>query len=238
MSTEEPSDRSGPRAGSQRAGTSVVHFVRHGEVHNPDRVLYGRLPGFGLSDLGHRMAAGVAEHFGSRAEAGRPIRMLVSSPLQRAQETVAPLAKRLGMPVTLEPRVIEAENRFEGMSDIRSHLRDPRIWPWLRNPMRPSWGEPYAEQVNRMLAAAKDLSDRAVEDHGDGAEVVVVSHQLPIWVTRLWAEERPLWHDPRSRECSLTSVTSLHIGPEGVESVSYEEPNRELLKDAVALPGA
>ncbi|MDR8019670.1 histidine phosphatase family protein [Nesterenkonia aerolata] len=220
------------------AGTSTVHFVRHGEVHNPNRVLYGRLPGFGLSELGHRMAQGIAEHFALRAEAGRPVHHLVSSPLQRAQETIAPLAERLELPVSIEPRVIEAENRFEGMSDIRSHLRDPRIWPWLRNPLRPSWGEPYAAQASRMLAAAKDLSDNAVAEHGDGAEVVVVSHQLPIWVTRLWAEERPLAHDPRRRECSLTSITSLHIGPDGVEALSYEEPNQELLRDAVALPGA
>ena len=35
----------------------LVHLVRHGEVHNPAHVLYGRLEGFGLSDLGHRMAA-------------------------------------------------------------------------------------------------------------------------------------------------------------------------------------
>lgn len=220
------------------AAHSTVHLVRHGEVHNPDRVLYGRLPGFGLSELGHRMAAGIAEHFLARAEAGLPVHALVSSPLQRAQETIAPLAERLGMPVSVEPRVIEAENRFEGMSNIRAHLRDPRIWPWLRNPLRPSWGEPYAGQVTRVLAAVKDLSDQAVAQHGDGAEVVVVSHQLPIWVTRLWVEERPLWHDPRRRECSLSSITSLHIGPDGVEALSYTEPNRELLRDAVALPGA
>lgn len=218
--------------------TSTVHLVRHGEVHNPDKVLYGRIPGFGLSELGHRMAEGVAAHFAARAEAGRPVHLLAASPLQRAQETAAPLAQRLGLPTLEEERVLEAENRFEGLSEVRQQLRRPRWWPYLLNPFRPSWGEPYAEQVSRVLAAAKDLSEQAVAEHGEGAEAVVISHQLPIWVTRLWAEDRPLWHDPRSRECSLTSVTSLHIGPQGVESVSYEEPNRELLKDAVALPGA
>lgn len=218
--------------------SSTVHLVRHGEVHNPDKVLYGRIPGFGLSELGRRMAEGVAAHFAVRAESGRPVHLLAASPLQRAQETAGPLAQRLNLPILEEARVLEAENRFEGLSDVKQQLRSPRWWPYLLNPFRPSWGEPYAAQVSRVLAAVKDLSEQAVAQHGAGAEVVVVSHQLPIWVTRLWAENRPLWHDPRSRECSLTSVTSLHIGPEGVESVSYEEPNSELLKDAVALPGA
>ncbi|GAB3190638.1 histidine phosphatase family protein [Nesterenkonia suensis] len=218
--------------------TATVHLVRHGEVHNPEKILYGRLPGYGLSELGHRMAEGIAEHFAARAEAGRPVHLLAASPLQRAQETVAPLAERLELPVTTEERVLEAENSFEGLSRVKRQLRNPRWWPLLLNPFRPSWGEPYAQQVTRMLAAVKDLSEQAVAEHGDGAEVVVVSHQLPIWVTRLWAEDRPLWHDPRQRECSLTSITSLHVGPDGVESVSYAEPNHELLKDATALPGA
>ncbi|GAA1824677.1 hypothetical protein GCM10009771_25040 [Nesterenkonia flava] len=184
------------------------------------------------------MAEGIADYFGDRAENGRPVHLLASSPLQRAQETVAPLSKRLGLPVTIEERVLEAENAFEGLSSVKRQLRRPKHWPLLINPFRPSWGEPYKAQVTRVLAAVKDLADQAVQEHGDGADVVVVSHQLPIWVTRLWAEQRPLWHDPRSRECTLTSITSLHIGPSGVESVSYHEPNKELSKQALALPGA
>ncbi|WP_255545820.1 MULTISPECIES: histidine phosphatase family protein [unclassified Nesterenkonia] len=217
---------------------STVHLVRHGEVHNPDKVLYGRLPGFGLSELGRQMADGIADYFQERAEAGREVHMLAASPLQRAQETVAPISARLGLPVTVEDRVLEAENAFEGLSQVKQQLKNPRWWPLLVNPLRPSWGEPYKAQVARVLAAVKDLSEEAVATHGEGAEVVVVSHQLPIWVTRLWAEGRPLFHDPRDRECSLTSVTSLHIGAHGVESVSYAEPNHELLKDAANLPGA
>lgn len=220
------------------ADTVTVHLVRHGEVHNPDKVLYGRIPGFGLSPLGQQMAEGIAEHFTQRAERGQPVHLLAASPLQRAQETIAPLAGRLGLPVIVEDRVLEAENAFEGLSNVRRHLRTPRYWPLLINPFRPSWGEPYKQQVERVLQAVKDLADRALAEHGDGAEAVLVSHQLPIWVTRLWAEQRPLWHDPRQRECTLTSVTSLRIGPTGVESVSYTEPNKELSKQALALPGA
>lgn len=220
------------------ADTVTVHLVRHGEVHNPDKVLYGRLPNFGLSTLGQQMAEGIADHFVQRSERGHPVHLLAASPLQRAQETIAPLAAKLSLPVTIEDRVLEAENAFEGLSNVRRHLRTPKYWPLLRNPFRPSWGEPYKHQVERVLQAVKDVADRALTEHGDGAEAVIVSHQLPIWVTRLWAEQRPLWHDPRQRECTLTSVTSLRIGPTGVESVSYTEPNKELSKQALALPGA
>lgn len=220
------------------APTATIHLVRHGEVYNPDKVLYGRLDGFGLSELGRQMAEGIAEHFAQRADNGHPLHLLASSPLQRAQETIAPLAAALQLPVIEEERVLEAENAFEGLSNVKHRLRRPRYWPLLLNPFRPTWGEPYKQQVERMLAAVKDLADRAIAEHGDGAEAVVVSHQLPIWVTRLWAEQQPLWHDPRQRECSLTSVTSLHIGPTGVESLSYTEPNRHLSDQALALPGA
>ncbi|WP_211358948.1 histidine phosphatase family protein [Nesterenkonia populi] len=219
-------------------GHATVHLVRHGEVYNPNKVLYGRLPGFGLSDLGKQMAQGLADHFSVRSERGNGPVILASSPLQRAQETIAPVAGALNLPVRIEGRVLEAENAFEGMSSVKRQLRRPKHWPLLVNPLRPSWGEPYKAQVNRVLAAVKDLADEAIAEHGDGAEVVVVSHQLPIYVTRLWGENRPLFHDPRSRECTLTSITSLHIGPRGVEAVSYEEPNRELSKQALALPGA
>lgn len=220
---------------------ATVHLVRHGEVHNPDRVLYGRLPQFGLSELGRQMADGVAAWFVERADRlGRRPDVVAASPLTRAQQTAEPIAAALGRPLGTEPDLIEAENDFEGMSQVAASLkRDPRLWPKLRNPLRPSWGEPYRRQAARMLAVVDRVRDEAVAAGGPGAEAVLVSHQLPIWVTRLAVEGRPLWHDPRRRECSLTSVTSL-VFEEGraVPRVEYHEPNRELLKDASSLPGA
>ena len=82
---------------------TMVHLVRHGEVENPAGLLYGRLPDYHLSDLGREMAARVAEHL-----RGRDVVYLVSSPLERAQETAAPLAETLGLPVVIDERVIEA----------------------------------------------------------------------------------------------------------------------------------
>ena len=209
---------------------TVVHLVRHGEVHNPERVLYGRLPGYRLSVRGQAMAERLGKHF-----ADADVVSVTASPLQRAQETATPIAQQLGLPLGVEPRIVEAGNTFEGrrVTAGTGSIRDPRVWPRLWNPLRPSWGEPYEHQVARMVATVRD-----VRDAHPGHESVLVSHQLPIWVTRLRAERRPLWHDPRKRQCALASVTSLEFAGRELVAVSYVEPCADLLVGADPVPGA
>jgi broad specificity phosphatase PhoE len=209
MSTRE----SGLPAGT----TAIVHLVRHGEVENPEGVLYGRLPGFRLSEAGRLMAKAAADYL-----AGRDVTVLRSSPLQRALETAEPIAAEFGLPAEEDERLIEPWNHFEGMrfGVGDGALRQPRHWIYLRNPFRPSWGEPYREVAARMLAAVKDAAVEA-----DGHEAVCVSHQLPIWVTRRKVEGRPMWHDPRRRQCALGSVTSLTFSGGKISSVRYAEPS-------------
>jgi broad specificity phosphatase PhoE len=206
-------NQSRPPAGT----TAIVHLVRHGEVDNPEGVLYGRLPGFGLSEAGRLMAKAAADYL-----AGRDVTVLRSSPLQRALETAEPIAAEFGLPVEGDERLIEPWNHFEGMrfGVGDGALRQPRHWIYLRNPFRPSWGEPYREVSARMLAAVKDAALEA-----DGHEAVCVSHQLPIWVTRRRVEGRPMWHDPRRRQCALGSVTSLTFSDGKISSVQYAEPS-------------
>jgi broad specificity phosphatase PhoE len=209
---------------------TVVHLLRHGEVENPGKILYGRLPGFHLSDLGRKMADRAAEVL-----AGRDVRAVIASPLERAVETAAPVAAALGLEVNLDERLIESENFFEGLTVGvgDGSLRSPRYWWHLRNPFRPSWGEPYAEVAARVHAAVGDAR-RLVAGH----EAVVVSHQLPIWVARLAAEHRPLWHDPRRRECSLASLTSFEYEGDRLTAVVYGEPAADLLPGARKTAGA
>jgi broad specificity phosphatase PhoE len=211
---------------------TTVHLVRHGEVHNPDGVLYGRIPGYRLSERGRAMAGRIADHFGAP---GADVVAVVASPLQRAQETATPLAERLGTSIVTDDRLIEAGNHFEGMTFGvgDGSLRHPRHWRFLVNPFRPSWGEPYADQAARVRAAVD-----AARDLGRGHEVVVVSHQLPIWVTRLSAEHRRLWHDPRKRQCSLASVTSFRFDGDRLAGIDYSEPAADLLPGASVVPGA
>lgn len=218
---------------------ATVHLLRHGEVHNPDGVLYGRLPEFHLSELGRQMARVLADHFSERAADGAKIVHLVASPLTRAQETARPISEALNLDVVTEARIIEAANYFEGMHVTKAEILKPKHWPMLRNPFRPSWGEPYQEQAARVIAAVQDARVRAIELGGDGAEAILVSHQLPIWATRLSAEGKPLWHDPRKRECTLTSLTSFVFDDAGnLLRVDYSEPAAALLPGAASTPGA
>lgn len=192
-----------------------IHLVRHGEVHNPDRVLYERLPGFRLSEDGRRMARAAAEHI---LALGRPVTALLSSPLQRTQESSEPLAELLGVEPRIEERVIEPTNVFAGMRMNRA-LRKPWNWHHLRKPALPSWGEPYVDVVDRMRAA---LDDAWHTTHS--GDVVIVSHQAPIWLTHLSVAGLPLPHDPRTRRCALSSITSFERHGDVWREVSYAEP--------------
>jgi broad specificity phosphatase PhoE len=209
---------------------TVVHLLRHGEVHNPTGVLYGRLPDFHLSELGRQMAEMVSAHL-----ADHDVSMVVASSLDRAQETAAPIAYAHGISITTDDSVIEADNYFEGktfgVGD--GSLRYPRHWPKLVNPFRPSWGEPYEEVAGRMLAAIADARRKA-----RGHEAVIVSHQLPVWTVRSKLEGRRLWHDPRKRVCSLASLTSLTFAGDELESIAYSEPAAALLPGAHKTAGA
>jgi broad specificity phosphatase PhoE len=204
----------------------VVHLLRHGEVYNPDRVLYGRLPGFRLSDRGIEQAEQAAEYL-----AERDIGYLVASPLERAQQTARPLATKLGLEIATDDRLIEAENFLAGkqVAGGRGLFGDPSNWKYFRNPWRPSWGEPYAAIAERVLAAV-----RAARDADDGREAVCVTHQLPIVAARRYVQGQRLAHDPRKRQCALASVTSFTFVDDVVVRVEYAEPAGATPQGAVA----
>lgn len=195
---------------------TVVHLLRHGEVHNPDGVLYGRLPGFRLSEHG-RDQADVA----AKTLADADLAVVLASPLQRAQETAAPVATAHGLDIVTDDRLIEAGNSFEGepfgVGD--GVLRHPAAWWRLRDPFTPSWGEAYREIAQRMLGVVERA--RLL---GSGREAVCVSHQLPIWTLRLFVTGRRLWHDPRRRQCALASLTSLVFDDTALVQLHYSEP--------------
>lgn len=205
----EPRERSYPPK-------TVVHLLRHGEVHNPDGILYGRLPGFRLSETGRAQARTVAATL-----ARHDITHIVASPLQRAQETAAPIAEQHGLVVQTDEDLIEADNDFEGLkvSVGDGALRRPRHWVKLRDPFTPSWGEPYLQIAHRMLAAANKARALA-----EGHEVVLVSHQLPVWTLRRFLHGQRLWHDPRRRQCALASLTSLVYQGDELIDIVYSEP--------------
>jgi broad specificity phosphatase PhoE len=195
---------------------TIVHLVRHGEVHNPTGVLYGRLPGFALSELGRKMALQARD-----ALVGRDVTIVRSSPLERAVQTAEPIALEFDVAATTDDRLIESANYFEGktfgVGD--GSLKNPSVWPHLWNPFRPSWGEPYAEIAARMRAAIDDARAAAA-----GHEAVIVSHQLPIEVVRRSFEGHHLWHRPDRRQCALASITSFRFDGDQFTGIDYQEP--------------
>lgn len=200
---------------------TVVHLLRHGEVHNPEKILYGRLPGYRLSELGAQMAKAAAQ-----AVAERDVVHVVASPLERAQQTAEPIAAQFKLPIGVDERLIESTNVFEGrrVGVGDGALRDPHNWWVLRDPVTPSWGEPYRTIATRMFAALM-----AAREAAEGHEALCVSHQLPIWTLRRHVERKRLWHDPRRRQCNLASLTSFHFEDTRVVGVGYSEPAAHLI---------
>lgn len=204
---------------------TLVHVVRHGEVHNPEGILYGRLPGHHLSERGQEMAQAAADHL-----AQRDVVHVASSPLERAQETAAPIAAAHDLEVALDDDLIESGNVLEGLVVNGATLRSR--WRHLLNPLRPSWGEPYQRVAARMQVALE-----RTRKHAEGHEGVMVSHQLPIWMLRRSLERRPLVHHPRRRECSLASVTTVLFHGTFPVRVMYAEPAAHLLAGALDVTG-
>lgn len=195
-----------------------IHLVRHGEVFNPQGVLYGRLEGYGLSDLGRRMAQAAADDLAAR---DRTVTAVVASPLQRTRQSAEPIEQAFGREASLDERLIEPTNRFEGkrMTGPESALRDARNWVYLVNPWEPSWGEPFGSIARRMLLGIEDAWAAA-----DGGDVVLVSHQLPIWMVHRRLTGRALAHDPRRRRCALSSITTLERRGDRFVEVGYADP--------------
>ena len=202
----------------------LIRLVRHGEVFNPEGILYGRIPGYHLSELGHAMAAAAAKSL-----AGHPVTALYASPLQRAQESALPWSEGFGLPIVTEERIIEPHNWFEGTS-VRRAVRHPRAWFKLRNPLLPSWGEPYRSVEARMLAAIDEAWSAA-----EGGEVVMVSHQMPIVIVARSVKDLRLPHNPSNRRCTLSSITTLRREGDRFVEVDYREPAGDLLARSIDL---
>lgn len=197
---------------------TTVHLVRHGEVYNPKKILYGRMPGYHLSSRGNSMAVATSKFF-----RGRDVVYLAASPLERAQETARPIAEVTGCEVDTRDDVLEAGNTFEGLrtKGWRSQLINPIRWRHMTNPLEPSWGEPYQEIFERMWSAVEDARNKA-----EGHEAVMVSHQLPIVMVQRHVQGKRLAH--AGRNCDLASVTSLVFDGGSVVDWAYNTPAQHI----------
>ncbi|HEX2296154.1 MAG TPA: histidine phosphatase family protein [Actinomycetota bacterium] len=190
----------------------TVHLIRHGQVENPKGVIYGRLPGYHLSERGLEQARAAARHL-SEAD----LVAVWASPLERAQETAAEIAEPHGLEVVTDDRLIESGNTFEGVGRTVWHLfSNPAHWWRFRNPLKPSWGESFAETRVRMMSAITDAAEGAA-----GREIAIVSHQTPVIVARLALAKRrvPPWL--AGAPCETGSVSTLVLDEGVVLSASY-----------------
>ncbi len=202
-----------------RVADTRVHLVRHGEVENPRGVVYGALPGFRLSERGRAQAQAAARHLRGLVRGGA---LLVSSPLERAQETAGIVGAALGVgEVVVEPRLTEAGAFLEGLPrrfaplQYVGRLLDAEARARIESPRR---------VLVRMQAALEALAARA-----PGQELVVVSHQFPIWMATVGYERQHVLARRLPalfvrRPCEPASVTTLSWTEPGALDVRYWAP--------------
>lgn len=194
-----------------------IHLVRHGEVYNPGRVLYGRLPNFHLSEIGHEMAKEAAKQLKAM---DTNVTAIYCSPLVRAQESAKPIEDIFGLDAKTHENLIEPHNVFEGRKlSAKAIAIRPQWWWHFRNPAKPAWGESFKEIIARMHSAIIQAAESVLE-----GDVVLVTHQLPIWVMHLSTNGKKLMHDPRKRRCALSSITTFEIHDGKLVEVGYLDP--------------
>lgn len=183
-----------------------VHLVRHGEVENPDHLVYASLQGFGLSEAGREQARATARYLGRQ-----PVVSIWSSPLERALRTAEALASRSGQPVRVEPRLVEWQlmDRWAGASWESLPTRFPgELEALLERPFDlPFSPESLAQLGRRVGEAVREIE--AAHPHG---EVVIVSHSAPIRAAILHLAGEPMTSF-RRHEPAHGSVTTLRPGP-------------------------
>lgn len=195
-----------------------IHLVRHGEVHNPEGVLYGRIPHFHLSERGHLMAQAAADELKSQK---RMLTALHVSPLLRTRESAEAFQNTFGLEPNIDARLIEPTNVFEGRKMSFNHIViRPHLYFHLRNPLTPSWGEPFEAIADRMIEAMNEIWQKTID-----GDAVIVSHQLPIWMVHRRTANLPLPHNPKNRRCALSSITSFERDKSGkFAEIDYRDP--------------
>ncbi|MCI1935649.1 MAG: histidine phosphatase family protein [Bifidobacteriaceae bacterium] len=211
---------------------TTIHLVRHGEVENPEHVVYERLPDYHLSERGHRMAEATARYMAANKRMSQAA-ALFSSPLDRTVETAQHVRDALNekraetggdlLEIATDERLLEAENFFKGerFGHGEGALWKHGNWRHLLRPMQPSWGEPYEHIAERMSDFVFEKADEYA-----GSTVIVVSHESPIWTLRTFLVTGKPQSNLLKRKTALASITSLVIEPESHKliAVSYANP--------------
>lgn len=231
---------------ADNAQYTTVHFVRHGEVFNPDHVLYECLPGFHLSERGFRMAHATGRYMARNESMNSPA-AIFSSPLDRTLDTASSIVEELreaaegeqrgrhahkkkhdgestdNFAIVTDERIIEARNEFRGkrIGHGEGALWRNGNWKLVTNLWRPSWGESYKEIASHV----QKFTYEKVDEY-PGQSIIVVSHESPIWSFRHLLETGHPEHNMLLRKTALASVTSMtfEVGTHKLVSIEYADP--------------
>ena len=215
---------------------TTIHLIRHGEVYNPEHVLYERLPDFPLSKRGVRMAQATARYVASHPGISQSVAVF-SSPLDRTRETAGEILKALNsvreerqqpaLELTCDQRIIEAGNEFRGkrIGHGEGALWRPQNLRLIRNLYMPTWGESYEHIGARMSDFVYEKVDQFA-----GQQVIAVSHESPIWSFRHLMETGHAAHWMFLRKTALASVTSFTFDSDTHEliGIAYADPAAEV----------
>jgi broad specificity phosphatase PhoE len=205
-----------------------VYLVRHADVENPRRVLYGHLPGFPLSERGRAQAVAVGERLRERG-----ISRILHSPLERAAETARLISEQLpepAPPLVAEPALVEAEfgRYLQGVPFWQIPVRRPL---WVVHKARRGL-LPGDEPLDRMGGRVVDLVRRVAAERPDEV-ALLVSHADPLQAAWLLMDGRPqtereLYRKPVDR----AGLLEVDVEDGRVVAVSYVAP------PALAVAGA
>ena len=200
--------------------TTTIHFVRHGNVHNPDKILYGRLPHFKLSELGIEQAQAAAEYF-----AARPITAVYSSPMLRARQTAGIIHERHPqVELLVSDHINELLTTYEGHPVAELEAIE---WEFYEH-VEPPYETPF-DLISRIKAFAREIC----ETYPNG-EVVAVTHGDIVVFSMAWAKGMEISGDFKKRAAlqqdypETASITSLQFADNDVDgdipTMSYTIP--------------
>jgi len=197
----------------------TVFLVRHGEVKNPDNIIYGRLPNFGLNNLGRQEAEQAAEYL--KKVIHGDLKSIFASPLLRARQTAKIISRFFpSVEILVQEKLIEGDLGWEGKK--KADLIKQGIWQtYLDQPSKITTGEGFLGIQKRIASWLKQM----IKDVKD-SQFVVVTHQDVIRSLTLYLEKRPL-DDLNKIPCNTGSVTTVKLdeGLKLLEPVLYWEPN-------------
>lgn len=177
---------------------TIIHVVRHGDVHNPTKVFYGRIPRYRLSDLGQEQAAAAGRYL-----ADRPLAAVVASPQLRARQTAAAIAASHDLPVKRSRLINEIHSPHQGRP-----IAELDAEGWVLYEDLPPGYETPTEVLARVLRLIARLRQQY-----PAQEVAIVSHGDIVLAVRFWVEGITFTDDSKNRvrlypaTASITTLT-------------------------------